>query len=454
MTVTADNKSKDYGEANPSLTKSYSGNVSGETPAFTGLLTTSATTNSDAGTYDITKGTLALANNDPFLASNYTMSFTKGTLTINKLDLAAPTGLSITKGGTVSWNAVTGATNYQYKVTSDDSWHSVGNVTSVNLLSEITADSDDKTIFVRATNTGASASPNYSSPGESASKAVVVYQVQFSSTDTNLGTVDTSAYNVISGVTYTASSNKILLKAGNTTIKTVTASPKTKKGYTNSFSSWDSTSGTIDHSGVEIKASFTNYTAKTYKVTYSSGAATNVSGSMANTTGITYNTSFTLRANAFTSSDAYVFYKWSDSSSATSYWPNSFSGNWEYDNGDYGISSNTLSLTARWRRYASCEDEACGISSYNYTIACIRMPTTVSTCPSSGTAGTYGNYGWNWYTSNKNCSGYTMYNYSGASSSSHGSICYMRRVKSTNYKECRTSGCGWQKDSSGNVKYY
>ena len=76
LTVTADNKSKYYTENNPSLTYSYTGNVSGSTPTFSGSLTTSAGKNSSIGTYSITRGSLSLTN------GNYSMSFNNGTLTI------------------------------------------------------------------------------------------------------------------------------------------------------------------------------------------------------------------------------------------------------------------------------------------------------------------------------------------------------------------------------------
>ncbi|WP_207536122.1 MBG domain-containing protein, partial [Desertivirga arenae] len=76
LTVTADNKSKTYGEANPALSVTYSGLVNGETilnPAPS--VSTTATAASSVGAYDITaSGT----------ASNYDVTFVKGTLTVAK----------------------------------------------------------------------------------------------------------------------------------------------------------------------------------------------------------------------------------------------------------------------------------------------------------------------------------------------------------------------------------
>ncbi len=88
LTVTADNKSREYGDPNPAFTASYSGFKNGETLATSGVtgspgLTTTATATSPASppTYPITAalGTLA--------ATNYTFAFVNGTLTITKAPL-------------------------------------------------------------------------------------------------------------------------------------------------------------------------------------------------------------------------------------------------------------------------------------------------------------------------------------------------------------------------------
>lgn len=61
------------GLADPTLSYTYAGNVTGETPGFTGQL--SRGSGSTIGTYPINQGTLDMANNGSFLASNYTLSF-------------------------------------------------------------------------------------------------------------------------------------------------------------------------------------------------------------------------------------------------------------------------------------------------------------------------------------------------------------------------------------------
>lgn len=83
LTVTADNKSRIYGEANPTFTATYTGFKNDETLATSGVtgdptMTTTANVKSPVGAYDITtaKGTLA--------AVNYDFTFANGELTIKK----------------------------------------------------------------------------------------------------------------------------------------------------------------------------------------------------------------------------------------------------------------------------------------------------------------------------------------------------------------------------------
>ena len=73
--MTADAKSRAYGDANPALTYQVGGSglVNGDT--LSGALATSATTSSDAGVYGITQGTLAAS-------SNYAFAFVGANLTV------------------------------------------------------------------------------------------------------------------------------------------------------------------------------------------------------------------------------------------------------------------------------------------------------------------------------------------------------------------------------------
>ena len=103
----ADDKSREYGDANPAFSASYSGFKNGETLATSGVtgtpsLSTSATAASPVGSYPITaaQGTLA--------ATNYSFSFVNGTLTVNKATLtvtATALGLIVTADDGLVGNA-------------------------------------------------------------------------------------------------------------------------------------------------------------------------------------------------------------------------------------------------------------------------------------------------------------------------------------------------------------
>ena len=83
--VTADDKSIYLNEAIPGLTWKVSGEVSGEESAFDGELETDADP-TVRGSWPITLGTLIIIDNAPgkFLASNYEMNFTEGTIKIKE----------------------------------------------------------------------------------------------------------------------------------------------------------------------------------------------------------------------------------------------------------------------------------------------------------------------------------------------------------------------------------
>jgi hypothetical protein len=84
LTVTADNKTKLYGDANPALTITYTGFKNGETITVIDTkptISTTATVTSAVGTYPIT-----VAGG---LDNNYTLVLVNGTLTINKATLTA-----------------------------------------------------------------------------------------------------------------------------------------------------------------------------------------------------------------------------------------------------------------------------------------------------------------------------------------------------------------------------
>jgi hypothetical protein len=83
LTVTAEDKSKTYGETDPAFTVSYSGFVNGQDASvLEGTLAISRTAGEDVGGYAITPSGLT--------STNYAITFAAGTLTIN------PAGLTIT----------------------------------------------------------------------------------------------------------------------------------------------------------------------------------------------------------------------------------------------------------------------------------------------------------------------------------------------------------------------
>ncbi|NLY38938.1 MAG: hypothetical protein GX044_06520, partial [Firmicutes bacterium] len=79
LTITADDKSKVYGDADPAFTASYDGLKLNDTPAVVSGLTISREEGEDVGTYTITPSGAT--------ASNYNISYQSGTLTINKANL-------------------------------------------------------------------------------------------------------------------------------------------------------------------------------------------------------------------------------------------------------------------------------------------------------------------------------------------------------------------------------
>ena len=87
LTAIADNKSKTYGDANPTFTVSYTGFVNSETSSVVTTaptVTTTATAASSVGDYDLTVGTNGVAAN-----YNIVPSSTMGKLTVNKAVLTA-----------------------------------------------------------------------------------------------------------------------------------------------------------------------------------------------------------------------------------------------------------------------------------------------------------------------------------------------------------------------------
>src|SRR5205823_3042069 len=97
LTITANNKSRTYGTANPTFDATYTGFVNGQGPsALTGTLSciTTATASSSAGSYPITCSGQS--------STNYAITYAPGTLTISGAALTiTASSNSMTYGGTV-----------------------------------------------------------------------------------------------------------------------------------------------------------------------------------------------------------------------------------------------------------------------------------------------------------------------------------------------------------------
>ena len=127
LTITAENKTKVYGNANPAFTIAYSGFVLGQDQSVLMVLPVAATTanlTSDAGTYDIN-----ISGAD---AQNYSFIYVKGVLTITKVDQVItfapiPSGLRMTEEYQMLATASSGLT-VSFEVTDPDAASVNGNV--------------------------------------------------------------------------------------------------------------------------------------------------------------------------------------------------------------------------------------------------------------------------------------------------------------------------------------
>ena len=146
LTVTANNLSRVFGAANPTLTSTITGFVNGDpSSVVSGAATcsTTATSSSPAGGYPITcqQGSLT--------ATNYTFSFVAGTLTISSPDLivksVSVTGaslsggsLSVTDTTTNQGNASAGI-SYTYFYLSSDGKTGLGGALNYRMISALAA---------------------------------------------------------------------------------------------------------------------------------------------------------------------------------------------------------------------------------------------------------------------------------------------------------------------------
>ena len=96
-----------------------------------------------------------------------------------------------------------------------------------------------------------------------------------------------------------------------------------------------------------------NWQANTYTVNYSCGTGT---GTAPKSQTATYDKTFTVSANTC-SKTGYEFAGWNDPTGVS--WTD-WSGTWKYVNGQYGISNNSLTLTAQWQANTYTVNYSCG----------------------------------------------------------------------------------------------
>ncbi|SHH08401.1 MBG domain-containing protein, partial [Pedobacter caeni] len=153
LIITAEDKVKFAGTTNPALTVKYDGFVNAETPAILTspvMISTTATTSSPIGTYDIVPAAAT--------SNNYQISFVKGTLTIRP---GAPTNVLLTAttiyenspagtpAGTISSTSEDPAATFSYTLVSgtDDTDNALFSISGNNLLSAASLNFENKSSY-------------------------------------------------------------------------------------------------------------------------------------------------------------------------------------------------------------------------------------------------------------------------------------------------------------------
>ena len=153
ITVTANNASKKYAEADPSeFTYSPSAGVNGETAGFEGRLERIA--GEEVGHYAINQGSLVLADNGSFKAGNYTLSYVAGDFAIvnsDKLELTLAPYNNVYDGeshGITVTKAVAGTEDVKLQYSKDEKTWQDDPITYKNVTN------GSKTVYVKASAKG------------------------------------------------------------------------------------------------------------------------------------------------------------------------------------------------------------------------------------------------------------------------------------------------------------
>ena len=237
-------------------------------------------------------------------------------LKITKITCPAPTGVSITTAGVVTWTAASGASSYQISI-DNTSWTAA--TSGVNYKNTITAATGSRTVYVRSVCDEA----NYTSTSSANGTASVTVHSVSLTKGTGISAVS-GAGNYISGSTAAIDA-------------TVTA------GYT--WANWTGTSTLTQKANnitVNGNKSYTaNATANTYTVVYNGNG--NTGGSTESSTH-TYGVAKNLTSNGFTK-DGYTFAGWATSASGAVAYSNGQSvSNLTTTNG------GTVNLYAKWNQ--------------------------------------------------------------------------------------------------------
>ena len=211
---------------------------------------------------NLTAGTVVKVTVTSAATTNYRSAEQIYNLTIGQQTVNPVTNLSVSTAGIVTWTASSNATGYE--ISFDGTTYTTA-TNGGNYLSQIITSTGEKTVSVRAIN---SDTTNYATPSNAVDETVNVVTFTTQSNNPSYGTVDSSTYNVISGVTFEANTNTLLVKSGATTLKTITATKTDATGYTTNFSSWSPSSGTVSSNTI-VTANFTR-TVNSYTVTYDS----------------------------------------------------------------------------------------------------------------------------------------------------------------------------------------
>ncbi len=298
LTITAKNQTITYGSSIATGTGQVTVGTLGTGDSLDSIVLTPSTSNyTTNGT--ITPSNAVIKNGSTDNTGNYSITYTAGTLVINKANMATPS-VSIDTNGKVTWGNVTGATSYQISF-DNSNWTTA---TSGSEYIDLTS-SGTKTAYVRAVST----STNYNTPSSAGSKSVAVYQLTLTK-----GT----GISAVSGAGYYVSGKQVSIDA------TVSS------GYT--WSTWTKNSGT-EPASLTTKATTVTIAANTqltasavginYTVRYNQGNNSTTAGSTAfsTTSSHTYGTAKALTTYATlggTAPSGWTFAGWSTSQTGTS----------------------------------------------------------------------------------------------------------------------------------------